>query len=158
MEKDLTIDRANDKVKHYSHGMRQRLGIAQALLAKPKLLILDEPTNGLDPQGMKKIRNLLRELNNEGITIFISSHLLDEVQKICSHVAIIHLGQLIISGKMDELISESELFTTELRVNPLEKAKSILESQDWIHKCDERHGSLFVNVSQQRYLSKMNAR
>ena len=140
-------DRANDKVKHYSHGMRQRLGIAQALLAKPKLLILDEPTNGLDPQGMKKIRNLVRELNNEGITIFISSHLLDEVQKICSHVAIIHLGQLIISGKMDELLSESELFTTELRVNPLEKAKSILESQDWIHKCDERHGSLFVNVS-----------
>lgn len=143
-------DRANDKVKHYSQGMRQRLGIAQALLAKPKLLILDEPTNGLDPQGMKEIRDLVRELKNEGITIFISSHLLDEVQKICSHVAIIHLGQLIISGEIADLLAESEFFTTELRVNPIEKAKIILESQDWIHKCNERNGSLFVNVSPEK--------
>ena len=107
-------NRANDKVKHYSQGMRQRLGIAQALLAQPKLLILDEPTNGLDPQGMKEVRDLIKELSNEGITIFISSHLLDEVQKICSHVAIIFEGKLITSGKMDTLLSESELFTSEV--------------------------------------------
>ncbi|MBC8322806.1 MAG: ATP-binding cassette domain-containing protein [Candidatus Marinimicrobia bacterium] len=150
LERVGLFERANDKVKHYSQGMRQRLGIAQALLAKPELLILDEPTNGLDPQGMKEIRDLVRELNSEGITIFISSHLLDEVQKICSHVAIIHLGKFIISGKMEDLLTESELFTTELRVHPIEKAKTILESQDWIHNCEERTGSLFVNVLQEK--------
>jgi len=141
-------DRANDKVKHYSQGMRQRLGIAQALLSKPKLLILDEPTNGLDPQGMKEVRDLIRELSNEGITIFISSHLLDEVQKICSHVAIIFQGKLIISGEMEDLLSESDLFTTEIHVQPIEKAKSVLSAQDWIHKCVEKQGSLFVNADQ----------
>jgi len=140
-------NRANDKVKHYSQGMRQRLGIAQALLAQPKLLILDEPTNGLDPQGMKEVRDLIKELSNEGITIFISSHLLDEVQKICSHVAIIFEGKLITSGKMDTLLSESELFTTEVRVDPIDKAISILEPLDWIMKCEERNGVLFINAS-----------
>ena len=140
-------NRANDKVKHYSQGMRQRLGIAQALLAQPKLLILDEPTNGLDPQGMKEVRDLIKELSNEGITIFISSHLLDEVQKICSHVAIIFDGKLITSGKMDTLLSESELFTTEVRVDPIDKAISILEPLDWIMKCEERNGVLFINAS-----------
>jgi ABC-type multidrug transport system ATPase subunit len=147
LERVGLTDRANDKVKHYSQGMRQRLGIAQALLAKPKLLILDEPTNGLDPQGMKEVRDLVRDLNSEGITIFISSHLLDEVQKICSHVAIIHLGTLIISGTMKELLTESEFFTTELRIHPIKKAKTILESQEWVHKCVENNGVLFVNVS-----------
>lgn len=144
------LERANDKVKHYSHGMRQRLGIAQALLSKPKLLIMDEPTNGLDPQGMKEVRDLVRELKSEGITIFISSHLLDEVQKICSHVAIIHLGKLIISGEMDDLLAESDLFTIEVRVHPLDKAKKLLDKQEWIHRCEEKHESLFVNVAKDR--------
>ena len=92
--------RASDKVKHYSQGMRQRLGIAQALLSQPKLLILDEPTNGLDPQGMKEVRELIGELSSEGITVFLSSHLLDEVQKVCDHVGIINQGKLIIEGKI----------------------------------------------------------
>jgi len=144
------LERANDKVKHYSQGMRQRLGIAQALLSEPKLLILDEPTNGLDPQGMKEVRDLVRELSSEGITIFISSHLLDEVQKICSHVAIIHLGELIISGKMNDLLAESDLFTIEVRVHPLDKAKKLLDKQKWIHRCEEKHGTLFVNVVSDR--------
>ncbi|MCH7762455.1 MAG: ATP-binding cassette domain-containing protein [Candidatus Marinimicrobia bacterium] len=144
------LDRANDKVKHYSQGMRQRLGIAQALLSKPKLLILDEPTNGLDPQGMKEVRDLVRELRSEGITIFISSHLLDEVQKICTHVSIIHLGKLIISGKMDDLLAESDLFTIEVRVHPLDEAKKLLDKQDWVRRCDEKQGSLFVNVTRDR--------
>lgn len=143
-------ERAGDKVKNYSQGMRQRLGIAQALLSKPKLLILDEPTNGLDPQGMKEVRDLVRELSSEGITIFISSHLLDEVQKICSHVAIIHLGQLIISGKMDDLLTESEWFTTEIRVKPVKKAKTVLENQDWVHRCEEKHGALFINTTSEK--------
>ncbi|MFQ6678769.1 MAG: ABC transporter ATP-binding protein [Fidelibacterota bacterium] len=144
------LDRADDKVKNYSQGMRQRLGIAQALLSKPILLILDEPTNGLDPQGMKEIRDLIRELNSEGITIFISSHLLDEVQKICSHVAIIQVGKLVVSGEMNDLLAESDIFTTEVRVNPLKKAKDLLDGMEWIHRCDKKYGSLFVNVSQDK--------
>jgi len=143
LERVRLSDRADDKVKNYSQGMRQRLGIAQALLSKPKLLILDEPTNGLDPQGMKEIRDLVRELSSEGITIFISSHLLDEVQKICTHVAIIHLGQSIIAGKMDDLLAESDIFTIEVRVNPLKKAKDLLDGVDWVQRCDEKQGSLF---------------
>lgn len=141
------LDRANDKVKHFSQGMRQRLGIAQALLSKPKLLILDEPTNGLDPQGMKEVRDLLKELNHEGMTIFISSHLLDEVQKICSHVAIIYEGKLITSGSMNSLLNESKFFTTELRVDPVDKAISLLESLNYVHKIERRKDTLFINIS-----------
>jgi len=144
------LERANDKVKNYSQGMRQRLGIAQALLSSPRLLILDEPTNGLDPQGMKEIRDLIGDLNSEGITVFISSHLLDEVQKICTHVAIVHVGKLIVSGKMSDLLAESDIFTTEVRVNPMEKAKELLDGIEWVHRCDEKFGSLFVNVSQDK--------
>ena len=112
--------RGKDKVKTYSQGMKQRLGIAQALLSNPKLLILDEPTNGLDPQGKKEVRDLVRELSTEGITIFISSHLLDEVQKICSHVAMISLGKLITSGKMEDLLRDSDLLMTEVHVDQVE--------------------------------------
>ncbi len=93
------------KVKEYSLGMKQRLGIALALLPNPELLILDEPVNGLDPTGMIEIRELLKKLNKEnGITVFISSHLLSEVEKMCTHVAIIHKGELQFQGTMNELL------------------------------------------------------
>jgi ABC-type multidrug transport system ATPase subunit len=88
-------DRREDKVKAYSQGMKQRLGIAQALLCDPKLLILDEPTNGLDPRGMKEVRDLIRKLSQEGITILLSSHILHEVEQVCTTMAIINLGILI---------------------------------------------------------------
>ena len=150
LERVGLLDRAHDRIKHYSQGMRQRLGIAQALLASPRLLILDEPTNGLDPQGMKEVRDLIRELSEEGITIFLSSHLLDEVQKVCSHVGIVHLGRLITSGTMDELLSGSDFFVTEVRVSPLEEAKALLDRQDWIHRCDVEHDVLKVNLAPDR--------
>ncbi len=139
--------RGNDKVKTYSQGMKQRLGIAQALLSKPKLLILDEPTNGLDPQGMKEVRDLIGELSSEGITIFISSHLLDEVQKICSHVAMISFGKLITAGKMEDLLTESDLLTTEVQVDNLDTAIQLLSTRDWVHRCDIVDGVLRVGIS-----------
>lgn len=142
--------RAKDKVKNYSQGMRQRLGIAQALLTNPSLLILDEPTNGLDPQGMKEVRDLVRELSAEGITIFLSSHLLDEVQKMCSHVGIVHRGKLITTGKVEELLEQSDLFITEIRVMPLETAKTILNKTGWIHRCEEKSGSLWINTAPEK--------
>lgn len=149
-------DRALDKVKNYSQGMKQRLGIAQALLGQPKLLILDEPTNGLDPQGMKEIRELIQELNGEGITIFLSSHLLDEIQKVCSHVAMVSFGKMVVEGNLEELLRESDLFTTEIRVQPLDKAEAILKKQDWIHRCDQKDGALWVRVSSSKKTELVN--
>ena len=140
-------NRGKDKVKTYSQGMKQRLGIAQALLSNPRLLILDEPTNGLDPQGMKDVRDLVRELASEGITIFISSHLLDEVQKICSHVAMISKGELKTAGPIEDLLKDSDLLMTEIHVNPLAPAIELLSNQDWIHQCEENNGILSVGIS-----------
>ena len=139
-------DRGNDKVKTYSQGMKQRLGIAQALMGNPKLLILDEPTNGLDPEGMKEVRNLIRELSSEGVTIFISSHLLDEVQKICSHVAIISFGKLITSGKIEDLLKESNFFMTDFHVDQVEKSLQIISGQKWILRSESINGVLRVSI------------
>jgi ABC-2 type transport system ATP-binding protein len=99
-------DRQRDKVSGYSHGMRQRLGIAQALLPRPELVILDEPATGLDPQGLVEVRELMRHLRDEeGMTIFLSSHLLHEVELLCSHVAVISEGRMIAHGTVSELLS-----------------------------------------------------
>ncbi len=98
------------KVQEYSLGMKQRLGIAMALLSNPKLLLLDEPVNGLDPAGIVEVRELLKKLNREqNITIFISSHLLNEIEKICTHVSIIHKGILKFQGKLSDLQESEEL-------------------------------------------------
>ena len=148
--------RANDKVKTYSQGMKQRLGIAQALMGNPKLLILDEPTNGLDPEGMKEIRDLVGELSSEGITVFISSHLLDEVQKICSHVAMISLGELIIAGKMEDLLRNSEMLMTEIHVDQIEKSINILSNFKWVHRCDEKNGILRVSIAPNKIAELVN--
>ncbi|UVI33698.1 ABC transporter ATP-binding protein [Paenibacillus spongiae] len=99
--------RIHDKVKTYSLGMRQRLGIAQALLGRPKLLILDEPTNGLDPKGIKELREFIRMLANEGMSLFISSHLLSEIQLMCDRVAIISSGRVLAVGTVDELVEQA---------------------------------------------------
>jgi ABC-2 type transport system ATP-binding protein len=98
--------RADDRVKTYSLGMRQRLGIARCLLADPELLILDEPMNGLDPAGIQEFRGFVREFVAEGRTIVLSSHLLDEVEKTCDHVAIVDRGRVVTQGSIDELRQE----------------------------------------------------
>ncbi|SEM78126.1 ABC transporter ATP-binding protein [Paenibacillus sp. OV219] len=99
--------RIHDKVKTYSLGMRQRLGIAQALLGRPKLLILDEPTNGLDPKGIKELREFVRMLADQGMSLFISSHLLSEIQLMCDRVAIISHGEVLAVGTVDELVGQA---------------------------------------------------
>jgi ABC-2 type transport system ATP-binding protein len=100
-------DRADDKVAKFSLGMRQRLGLAGALLKDPELLVLDEPANGLDPAGIREIRELLRTLGAEGRTVFVSSHLLSEVEQTCDSVAIIDRGQLVLSGRVDDVLAEA---------------------------------------------------
>ncbi|MEE8437596.1 MAG: ATP-binding cassette domain-containing protein [Candidatus Neomarinimicrobiota bacterium] len=141
--------RAEDRIKHYSQGMKQRLGIAQALLTDPKLLILDEPTNGLDPQGMKEVRDLIKSLQQEGVTIFLSSHLLDEVEKICTHVALLNKGKLLTTGKIKDFL-DSALCTTEIRALPLDKAKKVLQGRAWIQNCKVGENALWVAVDSTR--------
>ena len=94
---------AGKKAKAYSLGMKQRLGLAAALLQPRRLLVLDEPTNGLDPQGMREIRSLVRELASDGTTVFLSSHLLDEIEQVCTHAAVMAQGRLITQGPVAEL-------------------------------------------------------
>lgn len=114
-----------DKVRTYSLGMRQRLGIAQALLGNPSLLILDEPTNGLDPQGIKEMRDFIRKLAAEGLSLFVSSHLLSEIQQLCDRVAIISHGSVIAVGAVDELLRQSGS-TVKWSVEPYERARGLL--------------------------------
>jgi ABC-2 type transport system ATP-binding protein len=123
------IERGQDRVKTFSHGMKQRLGIAQALLCDPELIVLDEPTNGLDPQGMKEVRELIGQLSNQrGMTVFLSSHLLNEVEQVATRMAIINKGKLIVQGRVDELLRESAnriLFSVEPQTRALSVLKKI---------------------------------
>jgi ABC-2 type transport system ATP-binding protein len=98
-------DRAGDKVGGYSHGMRQRLGIAGALLREPRLLLLDEPATGLDPAGMRDMRQLIRRLSGDGITVLLSSHLMDEVQELCTVVGIVRRGRMVYQGSLADLLA-----------------------------------------------------
>ena len=121
--------RAHHRVRGYSQGMRQRLGIALALLHQPKLLILDEPTNGLDPQGIREVRNLIRRISQEEkITIFLSSHLLGEMEKLCNRVGIIYRGRLIAEGDVDELLGKEQDFV-EIQVENTESAQRFLKEK-----------------------------
>jgi ABC-2 type transport system ATP-binding protein len=101
-------DRADDRVGGFSHGMKQRLGIAQALLHSPELIVLDEPTSGLDPRGMKDVRELIRELGAAGTTVFLSSHLLHEVEQVCTRAVIINKGHVVIQGPVSELRPQND--------------------------------------------------
>ena len=117
--------RARDPVKTYSHGMKQRLGIAQALLTDPKFIILDEPTNGLDPHGMKEVRDLILSLaKDHGKTIFLSSHLLNEVEHVANRMAIINKGQMVVQGDVQQLLADGETYV-DLKAEPVRTVLSV---------------------------------
>ncbi|WP_426324067.1 ATP-binding cassette domain-containing protein [Microbacterium sp. E-13] len=119
---------ADKKVHAYSLGMKQRLGIANALLTPRELLVLDEPTNGLDPQGMREVRALIRSLAGEGATVFVSSHLLAEVEQVCTHAGIMSAGRLVASGTLDELRSGDGAGRLQLQTPDVARAREVLES------------------------------
>jgi ABC-2 type transport system ATP-binding protein len=141
---DLT-DRARHKFKTYSTGMKQRLGVAAALLKGPDLLILDEPTSGLDPQGTIEMRALIKELKQGGRTVLLSSHLLNEVELTCDRVGVIAKGKLVAEGTVDELRARSGGRTLRIRATPLDQAQRLLESflPGQVRVVD---GSLFITV------------
>jgi ABC-2 type transport system ATP-binding protein len=130
-------ERADDKVKRYSMGMRQRLGVARCLLADPLLLILDEPTNGLDPAGIQEFREMIRAMvEQEGRTVFLSSHLLDEVEKICDAAAIVDRGRIVTQGPIAELASGGDGARNELivGVDDVELALSTLQANELVQE------------------------
>ena len=134
-------DRGDDKVGGYSHGMRQRLGIAAALLREPKLLLLDEPTTGLDPAGMRDMRDLVRRLAGEGITVLLSSHLLAEVEELCNRVAIIRKGRIVYEGALNELLATAATGYS-LRSPQLDRARALLLNQAGVGEVTSVDGSL----------------
>jgi ABC-2 type transport system ATP-binding protein len=139
-------ERIYDKVKTYSLGMRQRLGIAQALLGRPKVLILDEPTNGLDPAGIREMRQFIRFLaEKEGLSVLVSSHLLSEIQLLCDRVAIISKGTIIRTDTVHQLLSNRERVSW--HVHPLEQGKEILSSLTKIELTDE--GRILTEFNEQ---------
>ena len=116
---------ANRKVKGFSTGMKQRLGLGMALLHRPALIILDEPTNGLDPAGMREVRTLIRQLADDGITIFLSSHLLHEVEQVCDRIAVINKGQIVAQGAVADLLNQQGQ-TVRLKVTDPAQAEKLL--------------------------------
>ncbi len=137
--------RGHDRVKSYSHGMKQRLAIAQALLPLPELILLDEPTNGLDPGGMVEVRQLLRHLaSQEGITLFLSSHLLSEVEQVCNRVAVIDQGHVLVQGEVRELLREQTFL--QITAEPVELARQILETLDYVRQVIVQEGTLRIDA------------
>ncbi len=144
LERVGLADRADDKVKGYSTGMVQRLGLAAALLNEPELLFLDEPTSGLDPAGQAEIRALIRELAEEGVTVFLCSHLLHEVEQVCHRVGILNKGELIAEGAVEELLRRKEVI--QVRVADLERAAALLRRLAWVQGVRREDDRLLVEA------------
>jgi len=138
-------DRKNSKFKTYSLGMKQRLAIGAALLGNPDVMILDEPTNGLDPTGIVEIRDLIVSIAKRGMTIVLASHLLDEVEKICTHVVVLEKGKKLHAGRVSEVLKSSE--TIELAAYDMERLKAAITEEDFIADSHSENGMLVVELS-----------
>ena len=149
------FDRRDSKFKTFSLGMKQRLAIASALLHNPEILILDEPTNGLDPQGIHEIRKIITEIASNGTTILLASHLLDEVEKVCSHVVIIRHGVKLYEGRTDEITASHGFFDLKVDGNQ-SKLKEILATFDGIASVKEEGELLIATLSKNITSSEMN--
>ena len=149
------FERRNSKFKTYSLGMKQRLAIASALLNNPEILILDEPTNGLDPQGIHEIREIIQKIAKNGTTILLASHLLDEVEKVCSHVVVIRDGVKLYSGRVDKMSASHGLF--ELNTNePKNKLISILNNNSHIGSVKEEGDYIIAYLTEEMEASEIN--
>ena len=141
------LDRKNSKFKTYSLGMKQRLAIASALLNDPEILILDEPTNGLDPQGIHQIREIIKTIAAQGTTILLASHLLDEVEKVCSHVVILRKGEKLYSGRVDSLQASYGFF--ELKSDDMLGLESYLKTNEYFGEIKQENGILIAFLTEE---------
>lgn len=147
-------ERRNSKFKTFSYGMKQRLAIASALLGNPEVLIFDEPTNGLDPKGIAEIRELIIKIAGEGITIILASHLLDEVQKICSHVLVLKNGIRLFSGGVNEVLNLSD--SLELKSDDPDLLKQVLNGISEVVELSEQGGLFLVKLANNYSASSLN--
>jgi ABC-2 type transport system ATP-binding protein len=147
-------ERAKDKVRTYSMGMKQRLSVALALMHDPELVILDEPTNGLDPAGIIEFRETIRRLHGNGKTVFLSSHLLSEVEKVCSHVALINRGRILATGSVEELLGRTKAIW--LKVSDADGAVRLLESVEWIKSVKKKETGLVVAEAEEERAYEIN--
>jgi len=150
------FERRDSKFRTYSLGMKQRLAIASALLNDPEILILDEPTNGLDPQGIHEIRQIIKEIAVNGTTILLASHLLDEVEKVCSHVVVIREGIKLYSGRVDEMTASNGLFELNTDTGK-DKLKELLENHRSISTVKEENGKLIATLQEEMSATDINA-
>ena len=148
------LDRKDSKFKTFSLGMKQRLAIASALLNDPEILILDEPTNGLDPQGIRQIRDLIRLIAANGTTILLASHLLDEVEKVCTHVVVLRYGEMLYQGPVDAMASNEGFF--ELQAQNNAQLIQILTKHTAIEKCIEEEGKVLVYIKNKLEADELN--
>jgi len=149
------LERKNDKFKTFSLGMKQRLAIASALLNDPEILILDEPTNGLDPQGIRQIRDIIRIIASQGTTILLASHLLDEVEKVCSHVVVLQKGVMLYQGSVHNMIENNSFF--ELKSANIQQLKEVLQNHASVEKLIEEEGRLLVYMKQEIAAQEINS-
>ena len=160
MEFDHLLEMVNLKARRkspfrtYSLGMKQRLAIASAMVGDPEVLIFDEPTNGLDPQGIAEVRETIREIAAQGKTIIMASHILDEVEKICSHVAIIKNGYLLANGAIGSIINNE--VKTEISSNQNADLKMLLQSLEWVKNIEEISGRFEVILQQGKNATDLN--
>lgn len=157
LERVGLADRANDRVGTYSQGMRQRLGIARCLLADPKLVVLDEPMNGLDPGGILELRQLIADLVAEGRTVFVSSHLLDEIEKTCHAAAVIDRGRLIAQGSIKELTRDGGDHY-ELTCDDPAAARAVLSGHPAVIEAHETPGGVRLTVNDPNAASTLTGR
>ena len=148
------LDRQNSKFKTYSLGMKQRLAIASALLNDPEILILDEPTNGLDPQGIHQIREIIQKIASQGTTILLASHLLDEVEKVCSHVVILRKGEKLYFGPVDSMLASHGFF--ELKTGDMDSLKTLLEKNASFGKIESHNGILTAYLKEEMNAEELN--
>ncbi|WP_088322662.1 ABC transporter ATP-binding protein [Polaribacter tangerinus] len=150
------FERKNSKFKTFSLGMKQRLAIASALLNDPEILILDEPTNGLDPQGIHEIRTIINKIASTGTTILLASHLLDEVEKVCSHVVVIRKGIKLYSGRVDEMTASKGFFELKVAKDDTLLIKALKELSA-IHKVSKEQETIIATLNESISAEEMNA-
>ncbi|KAB1154833.1 ABC transporter ATP-binding protein [Flavobacterium luteum] len=148
------LERENSKFSTFSLGMKQRLAIASALLNDPEILILDEPTNGLDPQGIHQIRDIIKQIAAQGTTILLASHLLDEVEKVCTHVLVLRKGEILYSGRVNEMTSNEGFF--ELESDDKRVLKSVLLQHPSIDKVIDENSKVLVYLKSPLQASELN--